>query len=104
MSSPSKYKLYLSPQAETDIEDILHYTYQTYGEEQEGKYYNILCDALDLIESNPFAGHKRPDLSERHRSLTAGQHVIVYQVSEPKIFVSRILHSRMDFIRQLPNE
>ena len=102
MSSPSNYKVHLSPQAETDIEDILHYTYQAYGEEQEGKYYNILCDALDLIESNPFAGHKRPDLSDKHRSLTAGQHVIVYQVIKQEIFVSRILHSRMDFPRRLP--
>jgi toxin ParE1/3/4 len=102
MSSPSKYKVYLSPQAESDIEDILHYTYQTYGEEQEGKYYNILCDALDLIESNPFAGHKRPDLSDRHRSLTAGQHVIVYQVVKQEIFISRILHSRMDLTIRFP--
>ena len=75
-----------------------------YKVHQEGKYYNILCDALDLIESNPFAGHKRLDLSDKHRSLAAGQHVIVYQVIEQKIFISRILHSRMDFIRQLPNE
>ena len=104
MSFPGHNKVYLSAQAETDIEDILHYTYQTYGEDQEGKYYKILCDALDLIESNSFAGHKRPDLSERHRSLTAGRHVIVYQVSEQEIFVSRILHSRMDFIKQLPGE
>lgn len=84
MSPRGNYKAFLSVKATADIEDILHYTYQQYGQIQEEKYYKIICDVLDLIESNPLVGHKRTDLSTQHWSLNAGEHVIVYKVIEKK--------------------
>jgi len=66
MSSPERYTLRLSRQAERDIESILQYTYETYGERQRQTYADTLHEAFETITGNPGLGHGRPDLSERH--------------------------------------
>ena len=68
MSSPERYTLRLSRQAERDLESILQYTYETYGERQRQIYADALHEACETITGNPGIGHKRPDLSERHLS------------------------------------
>ena len=104
MSQPD-YKLSLSKKAQEDFEGILLYTLQAWGEEQMYSYRDdILNTTLDGLKKQPHIGHKRPDLSKRHRVLAAGQHVIVYQLIDKDIFVSRILHSRMDFVQKLSED
>ena len=46
MSSPERYTLRLSRQAEQDIESILQYTYETYGERQRQLYADALHAAF----------------------------------------------------------
>jgi toxin ParE1/3/4 len=101
MSSPECYTLHLSRQAERDIESILQYTYETYGDGQQQMYAAALDRALATITDNPGLGHRRPDLSDRHRAFTVKQHVVIYTVSSPRINVARILHGRMDFTRHI---
>ena len=97
MSSPERYTLRLSRQAERDLESILQYTYETYGEQQRQIYAAALHEAFETITTNPGIGHKRPDLSERHRAFNVEPHVVVYTVSGRTVNVARILHGRMDF-------
>ena len=101
MSSPERYTLHLSRQAEKDIESILQYTYETYGERQQQRYAAALHAALETITGNPGLGHRRPDLSARHRAFPVEQHVVVYTVSSRIVHVARILHGRMDFTRRV---
>jgi toxin ParE1/3/4 len=101
MSSPDRYTLHLSRQAERDIEGILQYTYETYGDEQRRIYAAALDHALVIITGNPGLGHRRPDLSDRHRAFTVEQHVLVYTVSGQRINIARVLHGRMDFARHV---
>lgn len=99
--SQSNYKLSLSNKATEDIKDILLYTLQVWGEEQMCSYREDILDAsFKVLQKQPHIGHKRPDLSDKHRSFIAGQHVIVYQLIESNIFISRILHGNMDFLSQ----
>jgi toxin ParE1/3/4 len=100
MSSPERYTLRLSRQAEADIESILQYTYETYGEQQRQIYSEALHEAFETITDNPGLGHRRSDLSERHRAFNVEQHVVVYTVSGRTVNVARILHGRMDFTRR----
>lgn len=65
---------------------------------------DILNTALEDLQKQPHIGHKRPDLSDQHRALVAGRHIIVYQLIGESVFVSRILHRNMDFIRQMDGE
>ena len=101
MSSPERYTLRLSRQAERDIENILQYTYETYGERQRQIYADALHEAFETITANPGLGHGRPDLSDRHRAFNVEQHVVVYTVSGRTVNVARILHGRMDFSRHV---
>jgi toxin ParE1/3/4 len=101
MSSPERYTLRLSRQAEADLESILQYSHEAYGERQRQIYADFLHAALETITDNPGLGHRRPDLSERHRAFNVAQHVVVYTVSGGTVNVARILHGRMDFTRRI---
>ena len=54
-----------------------------------------------MLLDNPLIGFTRPAVSERHRFLLAGEHVIAYRLTPTRIEVSRILHGRMDLKRNL---
>jgi toxin ParE1/3/4 len=74
MSSPELYTLHLSRQAERDLENILQYTYETYGEQQRQVYADALHEAFETLIGNPGLGHRRPDLSERHLAFRVEHH------------------------------
>jgi toxin ParE1/3/4 len=94
MSSP-EYRLILSPKAQQDIENILRYTGEQWGEKQIEIYRDRLTGALETISGNPASGHASIDLPETHRVYPVGSHVIVYRVQADVIGVIRILHKRM---------
>jgi toxin ParE1/3/4 len=100
MSSRSRPSLTLSHQAREDISNILQYIYEKYGERQEKKYAAALDKAFETITENSGLGHARPDLSKSHRAFIVEQHVVIYRVIDQGVYVSRVLHSRMDFTRQ----
>jgi len=101
MSSPNRYTLRLSRQAEADLESILQYTYETYGERQRQIYADALHEAYETITGNPGLGHRRPDLSERHLAFHVEHHFVVYTVSGQTVNMSRILYERMGFTRHV---
>lgn len=100
MSHPD-IELILSPQAEEDFTDILQYTFETRGDAQVNVYSAVLNKALLTIQQYPQIGHKSPELSEAHKVFAAGQHLIIYRVVNHTVYVSRILHQRMDIARHL---
>ncbi|EIC30076.1 MULTISPECIES: type II toxin-antitoxin system RelE/ParE family toxin [Methylomicrobium] len=93
--------LILSPQAEEDFTDILQYTLNTWSEAQTYAYRAILDKALLAIQQYPQIGQVRPELSAAHRLFPAGHHIIVYRVKDNTVYVSRILHERMDITRHI---
>jgi len=64
-------------------------------------YRAILDKALLAIQQYPQIGHVRPELSVAHRLFPAGRHIIIYRVRDNAVYVSRILHERMDITRHL---
>ncbi|MDD5493740.1 MAG: type II toxin-antitoxin system RelE/ParE family toxin [Dehalococcoidia bacterium] len=94
-------RLILAPRAENDFADILQYTLETWGEHQVYVYRAVLDKALLTIQQSPQIGQPRPELSPTHRTFPAGQHVIVYRPAPDAVYVSRILHERMDRGRHL---
>jgi toxin ParE1/3/4 len=99
--SPPDVPVILAPQAEDDFADILQYTLETWGEAQAYAYRAVLDQALRTIQHYPQIGHGRPELSASHRVFPAGRHLIVYRASDAAVYVSRILHERMDLARHL---
>jgi toxin ParE1/3/4 len=94
MSSP-EYRLILSSKAKQDVESILQYTGEQWGEKQTAIYFEKLTGALEAVLHNPASGHASADLHETHRVYPVGSHVIVYRVQADVIGIARILHKRM---------
>ena len=96
MSSPSKYTLSITQEAEDDFIDILVYTAQQWGADKQQEYDASLCHALEVVKSNPLLGYRHSLLPEDHRCFNARKHVLVYQITNSHIYVLRILHQRMN--------
>ena len=95
MSFPKIYRLVLSPKAERDIEHILRYTEETWGEAQAVVYQQLLDNALLRLLESPAVGHGSAELPKTHLAMPAGSHVVVYRVHGDVIGVVRVLHQRM---------
>lgn len=92
-------QLLLSPEAQSDLADILLYTIQRWGEEQQDRYVAALDRGLLLLQENPEIGRGRPDLFPRCRSYRVREHIIYYGLHEGAVVVFRVLHGRMDATR-----
>ncbi len=93
--------LILSPQAETDFTDILQYTLETWGEPQVHVYSSLLDQALLMLQQHPYIGQQLHEFSTVHRVYPVGKHVIIYRIVNHTVYVSRILHERMNIKRNL---
>jgi toxin ParE1/3/4 len=93
---PHNLRLILSDEAKADIVDILQYTYDTWGDTQANAYSAVIDKALSSICEPPYLGKKAPEISEHHRVMQAGQHIIFYTVMDSSIHIARVLHSKMD--------
>jgi toxin ParE1/3/4 len=91
-----KQHLILSEQAKADIIDILQYTYEQWGEPQVNAYSVIIDQALSHIHEHSHLGKKVPEISQHHRAMNAGQHIIFYTVTDSAINIARVLHNKMD--------
>lgn len=97
--SRHKFHLVFADLAQRDIDDILAYTIENWGEEQLEKYKIMLDTALKNIEQNPKIG--KPGLLSGLRGFPAGSHVIFYRIDDTSISVIRVLHGHMDYSRHL---
>ncbi|RJP33262.1 MAG: type II toxin-antitoxin system RelE/ParE family toxin [Candidatus Omnitrophota bacterium] len=99
-SNRSAYRLEFSPLAQQDIDDILQYTYENWGEARLLKYKEILDTGWENLILNPGIGHYRSDLPKGCRALKVGEHYAIYVFQNQTIQVFRVLHGRMNFKRQ----
>lgn len=91
--------LVLSPEAQSDLSDILLYTVQRWGEEQLDRYAAALDNGLQLIADNPAIGRARPELFDGCRSFRVREHIVYYALRDATVVVFRVLHGRMDATR-----
>jgi toxin ParE1/3/4 len=99
-------KLHLSPAAAEDLENILQYTFDTWGENQFVLYHNIFQETFNTILADT-EGHLskcRDELFPLSRSIRSGHHVVFFRLRKNNIEIIRILHERMDFLRHMDEE
>ena len=95
MSAPSK-EVVLSPRAEADVNNILLYTWQRWGEAQRDRYEATLDRAIAALAEYPEAGVRCSRFFPACRSRRVGSHVVYYRDLDDVIEVVRILHGRAD--------
>jgi toxin ParE1/3/4 len=113
----------LSPQAEQDIEAILAWTHERFGEKARIRYEALLTQAiLDVADSPERAGsHVRPEIAASARTyhlrhsrdrvkkslgrVQRPRHFLLYRITAAGYLdIGRILHDGMDLRRHLPEE
>lgn len=91
--------LILSPEAQSDIADILLYTMERWGEEQLERYAATFDAGLLLIQENPEIGRMRSELFPGCRSYRVREHIVYYAARDEAVVVFRVPHGRMDATR-----
>jgi toxin ParE1/3/4 len=94
--SAHRLPVVLTKRAQEDYRQILLYTLQTWGEQQQIAYSATLLQALQTLGNNPRIGRRRDDLRPGYHSYAVGQHIILYRITARRVSVSRIVHNRMD--------
>lgn len=87
--------------AKKDLKGITRYTKRKFGKEQAVAYKVMLDKQFDFLRQNPRMGHQKSEVKEGILCVAARQHLIFYQLEDTTIYVLRILHSSMDYARQL---
>ena len=90
----------LSPLAESDLEDIWRYTFETWSADRADRYLRDLVAVFEDLAAGRKTG--RPsDVRDGYLKHTASAHVVYVRRSDGWIEVIRVLHGRMDSDRHL---
>jgi len=87
--------------ARQDLKDIFRYSVRNWGRPQAQKYSEQLKQHVNKIAQDTAFTKPvptgRPDL----RQSTVGRHLIIFEQSEDKFLIVRILHEAMDISRHI---
>lgn len=88
---------FLTVSALADLQDIISYGRDTWGERQARRYAEDLYELFGDIVLSPGIGRQRPELRQSLQSLPHTSHVVFYMVWNDRVVVARVLHGAMDF-------
>ena len=91
----------LSSLAIKDLDDIWTYSAEHWSIKTANEYFNSIFDIIDLICLYPESGKQLREVNDKHRFQLVKSHMIIYQISQHKILIDRILHQRMDYDSKL---
>ena len=95
-------KISYSEQAIADLEDVFAYTIATFGEAQAQKYRDALEGGFKRIADDPRLGRPIAGRTPTFSYYVCERHTIFYTNREGGIFIVRVLHVAMDFMRHFP--
>lgn len=85
----------LSPLAETDLENIWHYTSNKWSAKQAESYHTAIVESFAALAKARKMG-RSVDICEGYFKYPVGSHVIYYKLLDAEIGIIRVLHQRMD--------
>lgn len=91
-------------QAERDLEAIIDYTLEHWGQRQATDYLNQLETLAETLAERPDIGVKRDALFDGLISFPYRSHILYYVKQRHGITIVRVLHKRMDPERHLSAE
>ncbi|WP_031425437.1 type II toxin-antitoxin system RelE/ParE family toxin [Flavimarina sp. Hel_I_48] len=91
----------LSSKADNDIDDIVDYTLETWGESQTHDYVSELFQLLQTLAESPEIGRSASEYAPSLKRYNFKSHTVFYEPTKNGIFVVRILGQRQDFKRHL---
>jgi len=92
---------HLSSKADGDIDDLVDYTLETWGESQTHTYITELYQFLQTHADNPDFGHSASEFAPPLKRCNYKARTIFYEPTRKGIFVVCILGQKRDFKRHL---
>ena len=93
----------LSPAAATDLDNIWFYGAEQWSVKQANQYQDKLLDMMQFLANHPELGKDRSDIKSGYRSYIVGSHIVFFWEIDDMLWVIRVLHQRMDYMRHLAN-
>lgn len=90
---------YFTEQAEKDLEAIIDFTFQRWGNTQSHTYIDSLQETAQILADNPLLGAERDELSKGIRSFPYQNHLLFYVLHKEGITIVRVLHMSVDVVR-----
>lgn len=92
-----KLVLHVSSEALSDLEKIWIYTREKWSKEQADRYYSLLIDEIQFLQSNYYTGKSAEYIRPGYRVSFVKSHIIFYKVFEDqKLEIIRILHQSVN--------
>jgi toxin ParE1/3/4 len=93
-------QLQLTPLAESDLEEIWHYTAEHWSVSQADRYLRDLLDTMQALARGRKSGQVCT-VREDCLRYGVGSHIVFYRQTSAALNVVRVLHQRMDIERHL---
>lgn len=91
----------LSPRAESDLEAIWQYTFETWSADQADTYHMQIIARLERLAAGELQGAACDYIRQGYFKLTVGSHLAFFRDAPYGVEITRILHQSMDFDRHL---
>lgn len=98
--SVKKREIRLRPLAETDLEEIWHYTFEHWSADQADDYVSDLITTMKHLARGNKVG-RACAVREGYFQYATASHIVFYRVTNTALDVVRVLHQRMDVERHL---
>lgn len=94
----NEFKVILSNSAKKDLENIIEYTYDTWGEEQVEIYRQKIQTGIAEISNNAYPQliRERNDIFEGLKLYKVEKHYLCFSTVGSTLFIGRFLHEKMD--------
>ena len=97
-----KLVLHISSHALADLEEIWIYARKKWSTEQADRYYSLLIDEINFLQSNYYIGKSAEYIRIGYRVLYVKSHIIFYRiVNDQKLEIIRILHQSVSIDKWL---
>lgn len=108
MQKPMKNKIYYSPEAKRDLDDIWEYIESELSNATAArKVINRIMDDVGQLGLFPSLGAKLSSITDAetdYRYIVSGNYMTFYRIFQNDIYVDRILYGRRDYLRVLFGE
>ena len=93
----------ISKEAQSDLENIWLYTFETWSGEQADRYYNLILDEIEYLAENPASGSDYGHTREGYYRSKVKSHFIFYRINvkDNVVEIIRVLHQQMDIENRL---
>lgn len=101
-------KIVFSKKTELQIEEIYQYVLSKSNDEDTAKrFVNELIDKTEILKTQTFVGRQLEiidNIVTQYRFLVYKDYLIFYRVDENKVYIDRILNSKMDYVKEFIKE